>query len=51
MIMQELLKNLLSMIETYFHYKIWKAYKPYTISGIKGSWRLLKMYLNKEEIG
>lgn len=50
MIMKKLYWNLKEIINIYYTYKIYKIYKPYTLSGIKGSIKLLKMYLNKEDI-
>lgn len=38
------------MISMYFLYKIYEIHKPYTIKGIKGSLKLLSMYLDKENI-
>jgi len=40
----------IEMWHMYMLYKIYKIHKPYTIRGIKGSLKLLKMYLNKEDI-
>ena len=50
-IMKKLYWNLKAMIDIYFLYEIYKIYPPYTIRGIKGSLKLLQMYLNKENIG
>lgn len=43
-------RSLLDMWKMYTEYEIYKIYKPYTLHGIRGSWRLLKMYLDKENI-
>ena len=48
--MKKLYWKLKEMVDMYFLYKIYKIYKPYTLSGIKGSIKLLKMYINKENI-
>ncbi len=49
-IMRKLYWSLKEMLNIYITYEIYKIYKPYTIAGIKGSLKLLKMYLNKEDI-
>lgn len=48
--MKKLYWNLRAILNIYITYEIYKIYKPYTVSGVKGSIKLLKMYLNKEEI-
>ena len=48
--MKKLWLNLLEMWRIYRLYKIYKVYKPYTLFGIKHSLKLLKMYMNKENI-
>lgn len=48
--MKKLYWKLKEMVNIYFEYEIYKIYKPYTIMGIRGSIRLLKMYFKKEDI-
>lgn len=43
-------QSLKELLRLYKEYRIYKVYKPYTIYGIRNSVRLLKMYLNKEDI-
>lgn len=51
LIMKKLFRNLVEMWHAYRLYRIYEIYPPYTIRGIKGSWKLLQMYLNKEDLG
>lgn len=48
--MTKLWQNLKELWHLYNLYEIHKIYKPYTLSGIRGSIKLLKMYMDKENI-
>jgi len=48
--MKKLWRSLADMIHIYFLYEIHKIHKPYTLSGIKESIKLLKMYKDRENI-
>jgi len=48
--MLKLFRQMKEMWDMYFLYKIYKIHKPYTISGIRGGLKLLKMYLDRENI-
>lgn len=48
--MKRKVNNLVDMWRMYKLYKIYKIYPPYTLRGIKQSLKLLKMYLDKENI-
>lgn len=38
------------MAHMYFIYEIYKIYKPYTLYGIRQSFKMVNMYINKEHI-
>ena len=48
--MPKIFRRMKEMFHMYFLYKIYKVHKPYTWDGIKGSLKLLKMYLDRENI-
>lgn len=48
--MKKLWRNLADMWHMYTLYKIYKIHKPYTLTGIKESVKLLKMYLDRENV-
>lgn len=48
--MRKIYKEIRAMWHIYILYEVYKIYKPYTLYGIKQSIKMVKMYLDKENI-